>query len=111
MVLKEISTGAQNDLERATDIVRKMVMEYGMSGLGPMTYGRKTDTPFLGRDLARDRNYSEEVASAIDVEIRETIDRSYNKARELLEQHIETLHLVAGRFLKKRPLRLVSLRN
>ena len=50
VVLKEISTGAQNDLERATDIVRKMVMELGMSGLGPMTYGIKTDTPFLGRD-------------------------------------------------------------
>jgi cell division protease FtsH len=101
VVLKEISTGAQNDLERATDIVRKMVMEYGMSGLGPMTYGRKTDTPFLGRDLARDRNYSEEVANAIDVEIRETIDRSYNKAKELLEQHIETLHLVARTLFEK----------
>lgn len=101
VVLKEISTGAQNDLERATDIVRKMVMEYGMSGLGPMTYGRKTDTPFLGRDLTRDRNYSEEVANAIDVEIRETIDRSYNKAKELLEQHIETLHLVARTLFEK----------
>jgi len=101
VVLKEISTGAQNDLERATDIVRKMVMEYGMSGLGPMTYGRKTDTPFLGRDLARDRNYSEEVANAIDVEVRETIDRSYNKAKELLEQHIETLHLVARTLFEK----------
>ena len=65
-----------------------------------MTYGRKTDTPFLGRDLARDRNYSEEVANAIDVEVRETIDRSYNKAKELLEQHLETLHLVARTLLK-----------
>lgn len=101
VVLKEISTGAQNDLERATDIVRKMVMEFGMSGLGPMTYGRKTDTPFLGRDLARDRNYSEEVANAIDVEVRETIDRSYNKAKELLEQHLETLHLVARTLFEK----------
>ncbi|BAF58379.1 MAG: ATP-dependent metallopeptidase FtsH/Yme1/Tma family protein [Pelotomaculum sp.] len=101
VVLKEISTGAQNDLERSTDIVRKMVMEYGMSDLGPMTYGRKQDTPFLGRDLARDRNYSEEVANAIDVEVRQTIDRSYNKAKELLEQHMETLHLVARTLFEK----------
>lgn len=101
VVLKEISTGAQNDLERATDIARKMVMEFGMSGLGPMTYGRKTDTPFLGRDLARDRNYSEEVANAIDMEVRETIDRSYNKAKELVEEHLETLHMVARTLFEK----------
>jgi len=104
LVLKEISTGALNDLERSTDIVRKMVMEFGMSDLGPMTYGRKTDTPFLGRDLARDRNYSEEVANAIDREVRETIDRSYNKAKELLEQHIDTLHLVAKTLFEKETL-------
>ncbi|MDD4239366.1 MAG: ATP-dependent zinc metalloprotease FtsH [Desulfotomaculaceae bacterium] len=101
VVLKEISTGAQNDLERATDIVRKMVMEFGMSGLGPMTYGRKTDTPFLGRDFSRDRNYSEEVANAIDIEVRETIDQSYNKGKELLEEHLATLHLVAKTLFEK----------
>lgn len=101
LVLKEISTGAQNDLERSTDIVRKMVMEFGMSDLGPMTYGRKTDTPFLGRDLARDRNYSEEVANAIDVQVRQTIEQSYNKAKELLEQHMDTLHLVAKTLFEK----------
>jgi len=101
VVLKEISTGAQNDLERATDIVRKMVMEFGMSDLGPMTYGRKTDTPFLGRDLARDRNYSEEVANAIDNQVRETIDRSYNNAKELLEEHLDTLKLVARTLFEK----------
>ncbi|TEB08377.1 ATP-dependent zinc metalloprotease FtsH [Pelotomaculum schinkii] len=101
LVLKEISTGAQNDLERATDIVRKMVMEFGMSGLGPMTYGHKTDTPFLGRDLSRDRNYSEEVANAIDIEVRNTIDQSYNKAKDLLEQHMATLHLVAKTLFEK----------
>lgn len=104
VVLKEISTGAQNDLERSTDIVRKMVMEFGMSGLGPMTYGRKTDTPFLGRDLSRDRNYSEEVANAIDIEVRETIDRSYKKAKDLLEQHLDTLHLVAKTLFEKETL-------
>ncbi|NLI11563.1 ATP-dependent zinc metalloprotease FtsH [Pelotomaculum propionicicum] len=101
LVLKEISTGAQNDLERSTDLVRKMVMEFGMSDLGPMTYGRKTDTPFLGRDLARDRNYSEEVANAIDVQVRQTIDQSYSKAKGLLEEHLETLHLVAKTLFEK----------
>jgi len=101
LVLKEISTGAQNDLERSTDIVRKMVMEYGMSDLGPMTFGRKQDTPFLGRDLARDRNYSEEVANAIDMQVREIIDRSYNKGKQLLEEHLETLHLVAKTLFEK----------
>ncbi len=101
LILKEISTGAQNDLERSTDLVRKMVMEFGMSDLGPMTYGRKNDTPFLGRDLARDRDYSEEVANAIDVEVRRTIDRSYKQAKELLEEHIDTLHLVAKTLFAK----------
>jgi len=108
LVLKEISTGAQNDLERSTDLVRKMVMEFGMSDLGPMTYGRKTDTPFLGRDLARDRNYSEEVASAIDVEVRQTIDRSYKLAKELLEKHIDTLHLVAKTLFAKETIEAVE---
>jgi len=101
LVLKDISTGAQNDLERSTDIVRKMVVEFGMSDLGPMTYGSKTDTPFLGRDLARDRNYSEEVASAIDNQVRQAIEKSYNKAREILEKNIDTLHLVAKTLFEK----------
>ncbi|MDF9409230.1 ATP-dependent zinc metalloprotease FtsH [Pelotomaculum isophthalicicum JI] len=101
VVLKEISTGAQNDLERSTAIVRKMVMEYGMSDLGSMTFGHKQDTPFLGRDLSRDRNYSEEVANAIDVQVREMIDSSYNKAKQLLEEHLETLHLVAKTLFDK----------
>jgi cell division protease FtsH len=101
VVLKEISTGAQNDLVRATDIVRKMVMEYGMSRLGPMTYGRKGDTPFVGRDMYSDRNYSEQVANAIDIEVRDTIDMSYNKAKKMLEEHLSTLHLVAKTLFEK----------
>ncbi|MBC7107119.1 MAG: cell division protein FtsH, partial [Firmicutes bacterium] len=105
LVLKEISTGAQNDLERATEIARKMVMEYGMSEeLGPLTLGRKQDTPFLGRDLARDRNYSEEVAYAIDQEVRKIIDKCYQRARNLLEENLSTLHLVAGRLMEKETL-------
>ncbi|MGB9803963.1 ATP-dependent zinc metalloprotease FtsH [Desulfofundulus sp.] len=105
LVLKEISTGAQNDLERATEIVRRMVMEYGMSEeIGPMTLGRKQETVFLGRDLARDRNYGEEVAAAIDKEVRRMIESCYNRAEELLEKHMNTLHLVAKTLFEKETL-------
>jgi len=102
IVLKEISTGAQNDLERSTELVRKMITEYGMSEeLGPMTLGRKQEQVFLGRDIARDRDYGEEVASAIDKEARKIIDDSYNRAKEILEKHIDTLHLVANTLIEK----------
>ncbi|MEW6423522.1 MAG: ATP-dependent zinc metalloprotease FtsH [Bacillota bacterium] len=105
LVLKEISTGAQNDLERSTEIVRRMIMEYGMSEeLGPMTLGRKHETPFLGRDLARDRNYGEEVAAAIDKEVRRIVDVNYNRARDILIKHIDTLHLIAGALMEKETL-------
>ncbi|CCO08638.1 ATP-dependent zinc metalloprotease FtsH [Desulforamulus hydrothermalis] len=102
VVLKEISTGAQNDLERATGIVRRMIMEYGMSEeLGPLTLGHKQDTPFLGRDIARDRNYSEEVAYAIDREVRKMIDQAYGKAKDLLTKHRDTLDKIAGVLMEK----------
>lgn len=102
LVLKEISTGAQNDLERSTELVRKMIMEYGMSEeLGPMTLGRKHEQVFLGRDIARDRDYGEEVAAAIDKEARKIIDQCYNRAKEILERHMDTLHLVAQTLMEK----------
>ncbi len=105
LVLKDISTGAQNDLERATELVRKMITEYGMSEeLGPMTFGRRQDQVFLGRDLARDRNYSEAVAYSIDREARQIIERCYNRAKELLEKNIDKLHLVANKLLEKETL-------
>ncbi|MEW6192510.1 MAG: ATP-dependent zinc metalloprotease FtsH [Bacillota bacterium] len=102
LMLKEVSTGAQNDLERATEIARRMIMEYGMSEeLGPLTFGSRHDTPFLGRDLARDRNYSEEVAYAIDREVRRIIDECYNRAREILTQNKDTLERVARRLFEQ----------
>ncbi|HPU00731.1 MAG: ATP-dependent zinc metalloprotease FtsH [Firmicutes bacterium] len=105
LVFDEISTGAQNDLERATSLVRQMIMEYGMSdSLGPITLGRKHDQVFLGRDLARDRDYSEEIAKAIDVEIRRTIDECYEKARKLLEENRDKLDLIAEALLEKETL-------
>lgn len=102
VVLKEISTGAQNDLERATSIVRRMIMEYGMSDeLGPLTLGHKQDSPFLGRDINRDRNYSEEVAFAIDKEVRKMIDRAYSKAKDMLTSHNEALDKIAMVLMEK----------
>lgn len=101
LVLKEISTGAQNDLERATEIVRRMIMEYGMSSLGTMTLGRKQGEVFLGRDIARDRDYSDDTALAIDKEVSAIMDKSYQQAKELLDRHNETLHSIAGTLMDK----------
>ncbi len=101
LVLNDISTGAQNDLERATQIVRQMIMEYGMSdSLGPITLGRKQDQVFLGRDLGRDRDYSEEIAKAIDQEIRKTIDDCYQKAQDILENERSKLERIAQALLE-----------
>ncbi len=105
LVLNDISTGAQNDLERATQIVRQMIMEYGMSdALGPITLGKKHDQVFLGRDLARDRDYSEEIAKAIDQEIRKTIDNCYQQAQDILEREKDKLEKIARTLLEKETL-------
>lgn len=105
LMLKEISTGAQNDLERATGLVRKMITEYGMSeALGPLTFGHKQDQVFLGRDISRDRNYSEEVAFAIDKEVRSMIDSAYNRAKQLLEDNVSKLNLIAETLMEKETL-------
>lgn len=112
IVLKEISTGAQNDLERATELVRKMITEYGMSEeLGPLTFGRKQETVFLGRDIARDRNYSEAVAFSIDKEARRIIDESYNKAKELINKHLTELHLIAKALMERETLEAEEFTN
>lgn len=105
LVLNEISTGAQNDLERATQIARKMVMEYGMSeNLGPMTLGHKQEEVFLGRDISHGRNYSEEVAASIDKEVRAIIEKCYKKAKDLLQENVNKLHKVAEALLEREKL-------
>lgn len=105
LVLNEISTGAQNDLERATQIARKMVMEFGMSeNIGPMTLGHKHEEVFLGRDLAQGRNYSEEVAASIDKEVRNIIEKCYDTAKALLTDNINKLHKVAQALLEQEKL-------
>lgn len=105
LVLDDISTGAQNDIERATKLARRMVTSYGMStNLGPMTYGTDEEEVFVGRDFGRARNYSEEVAAAIDREMRSLIDRAYNTAEKLLKENIDVLHKVAEALLEKETL-------
>jgi cell division protease FtsH len=105
LVLDDVSTGARNDIERATSIARKMVTEYGMSDtLGPMTFGSDHDEVFIGRDLTRSRNYSEEVAALIDKEIKAVIDEAYNKTETLLRDNINKLHGVAQALLEKEKL-------
>ena len=106
LILEEISTGAQNDLERATELARKMICEFGMSEvLGPITFGRRQDTQvFLGRDIARDRNYSEEVAYSIDKEVRRMIEDAYEKTETMLQENLDKLHLIANALIEKETL-------
>ncbi len=102
LILHDISTGAQNDLERASSIVRKMITEYGMSEeLGPLTFGHKTEEVFLGRDISRDRNYSDAIAYAIDKEASQYMDASYQKAEEILTANVEKLHLIASKLMEQ----------
>lgn len=105
LVLKEISTGAQSDLERATDLARKMVTQWGMSEeLGPITFGRRQEQVFLGRDIGQEKNYSEEVAYTIDTAIRRMLDESYIKTEEMINSHLPALHLIAERLIEKETL-------
>ena len=106
VVLNEISTCAQNDLERASSLIRKMITEYGMSDvLGPITFGRKQDHQvFLGRDISRDRNYSEEVAHAIDKEVKKYMEEAYVECRKMLNENIDKLHLIANALIERETL-------
>jgi len=101
----EITTGAANDFEKATELARKMVTEFGMSDkLGPLTLGTKHGPVFLGRDLVESRNYSDEIAYEIDKEVRRIIDECYNRARQVLTEHKELLARVAKALLERESL-------
>ncbi len=105
LILDDVSTGARNDIERATAIARKMITEYGMSeSLGPMSFGSDHDEVFIGKDFGRSRNYSEEVAALIDKEIRKVIDTAYQKTETLLKENISKLHGVAQALLEREKL-------
>ena len=102
LVLGDISTGASNDIERATKIARDMVTKYGMSDtLGTITFGSGQEEVFLGRDWTQTRNFSEETAAKIDVEVKRIIDLAYASAREILSNNMDKLHAVAGVLLEK----------
>ena len=102
LVLDDISTGASNDIERATKIARNMVTKYGMSErVGTITLGQNQEEVFLGRDFAQSKEYSEETAAIIDAEVKSIIDYAYKKAAEILNANMEKLHVVAGILLEK----------
>ncbi len=102
LILDDISTGASNDIERATKIARAMVTKYGMSDrIGTITLGQDQEEVFLGRDFAQAKEYSEETANLIDEEVKSIIDAAYKKAESILREHIDKLHRVAGVLLEK----------
>jgi cell division protease FtsH len=105
LVFGEVGTGAQDDLRRATEIARAMVTEYGMSErLGPLTFGRRHGSPFLGRDLMEDRNYSEQIAYEIDQEVRQIIENCYARARQILTENRDKMDRVAQALLERESL-------
>ena len=99
--LDKTTTGAANDFERATDIARKMVCQYGMSDLGPLTFGERDDLIFLGKDLAMHKNFSEKTAELIDEEVKNIIHRNYTRAEELLKSHKTKLIKIAEALLER----------
>jgi cell division protease FtsH len=102
LVFDHMTTGAGDDIEKATDLARKMVCEWGMSReLGPMTFGRREEQVFLGRDIAHAKDYSEHTAVEIDREVRRIVDEAYQKARALLTENTPLLHSLADRLLEK----------
>ena len=97
LVFNEVTTGAANDLEKVTHTAKQMIMRYGMSEkLGPRVLGRNQDLPFLGREMASEPDYSEEIAREIDDEIRRVIEEAHTRARQVLEQHIDELHRLSS---------------
>ena len=102
IVIEDITTGASNDIERATSIARNMVMKYGMSeALGPVQLGDDNEEIFIGRDLAHTRNYGETVASTIDSEIRRIVESGYNEALRIINLHLDILHQIADLLMQK----------
>ncbi len=102
LVIGQLTTGSGNDIERATKIARKMVCEWGMSEkLGPLNYGKNEEHIFLGREISRNRDFSEHTAQGIDAELKELVDKCYTRAKNLVSKHIESLHALANALLEK----------
>jgi cell division protease FtsH len=101
LFLNKTTTGAANDFERATEIARKMVCQYGMSDLGPLTFGERDDLVFLGKDLAMHKNFSEKTAELIDMEVKKIITRNFDRSKELVEKNGSSLKSIAEALLDK----------
>jgi cell division protease FtsH len=99
--LNQMSTGAGSDIDVATDLARRMVCEYGMSRLGPLTFGKKEEQIFLGREIAQHRDFSEETARQIDLEVRRYIDEAYQSAYQLIDTHKDAMHRIAAALLER----------
>jgi len=99
--LNQMSTGAGSDIESATDLARRMVCEYGMSRLGPLTFGKKEEQIFLGREIAQHRDFSEETARQIDLEVRRLIDEAYQSAHSIVESNADAMHRIAAALLER----------
>ena len=99
--MHQVTTGAGNDIERATELARKMVCEWGMSDLGPMSFGKKEEQIFLGREIAQHRDYSEETAIRIDEQVRKIIDDAYTRARQVIEERSDALVRIAEALLER----------
>ncbi|PKN33351.1 MAG: cell division protein FtsH [Deltaproteobacteria bacterium HGW-Deltaproteobacteria-19] len=110
LVLKEFTTGSGNDIERATNLARKMVCEWGMSdAMGPLSYGKKEEQIFLGREFATHKDYSEETARKIDQEVNRIVMDGYDNTRKLLLDHLDILHRLAAELLEKEVLNAVEI--
>jgi cell division protease FtsH len=101
LLLHKTTTGAANDFEKATEIARKMVCQWGMSDLGPLTFGERDDLIFLGRDLAMNKNFSEKTSELIDEEVKKIVIRNYERTQGLLEKHKEQLVIIAETLLEE----------
>jgi cell division protease FtsH len=99
-----MTTGAVNDIERSTELARKMVCEFGMSKLGPMTFGKKEEQIFLGREIAQHRDFSDDTAKQIDAEVRSFVDNAYKSAYTILESNQDIMHRMASALLERETL-------
>ncbi len=111
LVFEDITTGAGNDIEQATTLARKMVCEWGMSDMGPLTYGKKEEQIFLGREIAQHRDYSEDTAIRIDREVKELVDSASRTAKKIVSDNIQVLHDMAQALLERETIVEEDIRN
>jgi cell division protease FtsH len=106
-----MTTGASNDIERATELARKMVCEWGMSDLGPLTFGKKEEQIFLGREIAQHQDYSEDTAIKIDQEVKRIVMEQYNRARQIISDNRDAMVRLAEALLERESLDAVEIRR